>query len=182
MTNPLIASEKVVQFVTDLLSPVMHYKRSLSIALAVLGVMYSDRLSIAAVGRSLARVRGTSPKHGIKQVDRLLSNRQFDVQEGFRVTVPWLVAERKKIVISMDWTEYAADGHSRIAVNLVTGHGRATPLVWKTVETKRLKRRRNKYEDEVLYFLAEILPEDVRVILVADRVFGDIKLYQYLKD
>ena len=180
MKNPLIKPKKVIQFVTGLLNPVMHFKRAYSISLAVLGVMYSDRLGIAATGRSLARVRGTSPKHGIKQVDRLLSNPKFDVEEGFRSTVPWLVAGRKEIVTSLDWTEYAADGHSRIAVNLVTAHGRATPLIWKTVKTKRLKKRRNKYEDEVLYLLADVLPKGVNVILLADRGFGDIKLYEFL--
>ena len=92
MKNIVIDPENVIHFVTDLLDPVMHYKRAYSISLAVLGVMYSDRLSIAAVGRSLASVRGTSPKHGIKKVDRLLSNPKFDVEEGFVVTVPWLVA------------------------------------------------------------------------------------------
>jgi len=181
MKNPLIRPGKVIHFVTDLLNPVMHFKRAYSISLAVLGVMYSDRLSIAAVGRSQACVRGTSPKHGIKQIDRLLSNQKFDVEAGFAVTVPWLVAGRKEIVTSLDWTEYAADGHSRIAVNLVTAHGRATPLVWKTVKTKRLKKRRNKYEDDVLYLLADVLPKGVNVILLADRGFGDIKLYEFLK-
>lgn len=182
MKNPLIGPGKVIHFVTDLLNPVMHSRRAYSISLAVLGVMYSDRLSIAATGRSLARVRGTSPKHGIKQVDRLLSNSKFDVEEGFRATVPWLVAGRKEIVTSLDWTEYAADGHSRIAVNLVTAHGRATPLVWKTVKTKRLKKRRNKYEDQVLYLLDAVLPKGVNVILLADRGFGDTKLYVFLKE
>jgi len=182
LNNPLIRPQKVIHFVTGLLKPVMHLKRAYSISLAVLGVMYSDRLSIAATGRSLARVRGTSPKHGIKQVDRLLSNPNFDVEEGFQETVPWLVAGRKEIVISMDWTEYAADDHSRIAVNLVTAHGRATPLVWKTVKTKCLKRRRNKYEDKVLCLLADVLPKGVHVILLADRGFGDTKLYQFLNE
>ena len=182
MPNRAVDPAHVIQFITDLLNPVMHFKRAYSIALAVLGAMHSDRLGVAAVGRSLARIRGTSPKHGIKQVDRLLSNRRFEVEDVFRATVPWLVARRKEIVVSLDWTEYPADGHSRIAVNLVTQHGRATPLVWKTVETKRLKRRRNKYEDQLLYLLAEVLPNDVHVILLADRGFGDTKLYEFLRD
>ena len=76
-------------------------------------------------------------------------------RRSFQQSVPWLVAHRPEIVVSLDWTEYGAHGHSRIAVNLVTTHGRATPLVWKTVETKRLKRRRNRVEDEVLRLLAD---------------------------
>ena len=160
----------------------MHYKRALSIGQAVVGTMHAGRLSSAAVGRALARVFDITPKSGIKQVDRLLGNEQFDVAAIFQQSVPWLVAHRAEIVVSLDWTEYGAHGHSRIAVNLVTTHGRATPLVWKTVETKRLKRRRNRVEDEVLRLLASVLPQGVQVILLADRGFGDVKLYAYLEE
>ena len=179
MSSTVIDPRRVVQFVTDLLNPVMHYKRALSIGQAVVGTMHAGRLSSAAVGRAQARVFDITPKSGIKQVDRLLGNEQFDVEAVFQQSVPWLVAHRAEIVVSLDWTEYGAHGHSRIAVNLVTTHGRATPLVWKTVETKRLKRRRNRVEDEVLRLLASVLPQGVTVILLADRGFGDVKLYAY---
>ena len=178
----VIEPAEIRSFVTRLLHPVMHFKRAYSIGLAVDGAMHADRLSVAAVGRALARQSGITPKSGIKQVDRLLSNPQFDVEATFHQTVPWIVGRRKQIVVAMDWTEYPEDGHSRVAINLVTKHGRATPLVWKTVETRRLKRRRNRYEDEVLRLLASALPDDVEVILLADRGFGDTKLYQYLRD
>ena len=125
MSSTVIDPRRVVQFVTDLLNPVMHYKRSLSIGQAVVGTMHAGRLSSAAVGRALARVFDITPKSGIKQVDRLLGNEQFDVAAVFQQSVPWLVAHRAKIVVSLDWTEYGAHGHSRIAVNLVTTHGRA---------------------------------------------------------
>lgn len=182
MPNPVIEPMEVIAFVTNLLNPAMHMKRAYSVALAVIGVMHADRLSIASVGRALARQFGTTPKSGIKQVDRLLGNPKFDVAKAFAQTVPWLVAGRREIVVSLDWTEYAADGHSRIAANLVTNHGRATPLVWQTVETRRLRRRRNGHEDRILRLLASVLPRDVNVILVADRGFGDAKLYGYLRD
>ena len=182
MSRTVIDPRRVVQFVTDLLNPVMHYKRALSIGQAVVGTMHAGRLSSAAVGRAQARVFDITPKSGIKQVDRLLGNEQFDVEAVFQQSVPWLVAHRAEIVVSLDWTEYGAHGHSRIAVNLVTTHGRATPLVWKTVETKRLKRRRNRVEDEVLRLLASVLPQGVTVILLADRGFGDVKLYAYLEE
>ena len=43
-----------------------------------------------------------------------------------------------------------------------------------------LKSQRNAYEDRVLVRLAEVLPEAVKVLIVADRGFGDQKLYQWL--
>ena len=182
MSEAPIESAKVIEFVTDLLNPVFHQKRCWSIGQAVVGAMHADRLGSAAVGRALAQEFRITAKSGIKQVDRLLGNDKFEVNDVFRQTVPWLVASRKEIVVSLDWTEYAADGHSRIALNLVTTHGRATPLVWMTVETNKLKKKRNEYEDRALRRLAAVLPENVNVILLADRGFGDVKLYQYLRD
>ena len=90
------ASKRVVQFVTDLLNPVMHYKRALSIGQAVVGTMHAGRLSSAAVGRAQARVFDITPKSGIKQVDRLLGNEQFDVEAVFQQSVRgWWRIERR---------------------------------------------------------------------------------------
>ena len=71
----------------------------------------------------------------------------------------------------MDWTEFDADGQATIMLSLLSRHGRATPLVWLTVDKAALKNRRNGYEYQVLVRLAEILPADVRVRVVADRGF-----------
>jgi hypothetical protein len=49
---------------------------------------------------------------------------------------------RKDAVLVLDWTEYDADDHCTIAAYLITTHGRATPLVWKTVPKSTLKSNR----------------------------------------
>jgi len=54
--------------------------------------------------------------------------------------------------------------------------------VWLTVDTATLKDRRNAYEYQVLVRLAEVLPTGVRVRIVADRGFGDQKLYRMLTE
>lgn len=187
MSNPTPAQGGAlpVNFVCDflftLLRPAIHAKRAMAIARAAIATMHADRLSIAAIGRALARVYGIKAKNGIKQIDRLLGNSKFLLDEVFSVSVPWLVANRDQIVVSLDWTEYAKDGHSRIAVNLVTEHGRATPLVWKTHRTDELRDKRNEYEDRVLMTLTAYLPPSVHVTVLADRGFGDTKLYEYLE-
>ena len=87
---------------------------------------------------------------------------------------------QREIVVALDWTEFDDDDQSTIALYLVTRHGRATPLLWKTVKKSGLLNRRNKYEDQVLLRLKEVLPEGTRVTLLADRGFGDQKLYEFL--
>jgi hypothetical protein len=67
-------------------------------------------------------------------------------------------------------------------LSLLTSHGRATPLMWLTVDTSTLKNRRNEYEYQVLVRLAAALPADVKVCVVADRGFGDHKLYRVLTE
>ena len=83
--------------------------------------------------------------------------------------------------MTLDWTDYAADGHHRIALNLVTKHGRASPLLGKTVSAADLTDRRNEHEDELLLRrLKRLIPEGMRVHVLADRSFGDVKLYELL--
>jgi hypothetical protein len=65
---------------------------------------------------------------------------------------------------------------------LISDHGRATPLVWLTVDKRTLKDRRSFYEHQVLVRLAELLPAGVKVCIVADRGFGDQKLYRMLTE
>jgi hypothetical protein len=160
----------------------LHAKRVLSITSAVVGVINAVSLSIHAIGAGLAQASGLHPKHTIKQVDRLLSNSALSVWALFAHWVPYALAATREIVVALDWTDFDADGHATIALSLVTAHGRATPLIWKSVPKTRLKDRRNIYEDEVLLRLHEVLPPGVQVTVLADRGFGDRKLYALLTD
>lgn len=172
----------VMAFLVPLLEEDMHAKRVLSLANAALGVMASASLAIHSIGQGLAQAKGLTTKHAIKQVDRLLSNAGIDVWDVFDRWIPEIIGARKEIVVAMDWTEFDADDQSTIAINLVTRHGRATPLLWKTVVKSKLKNNRNRYEDEVLTKLKAALPSGVKVTVLADRGFGDTKLFEFLRD
>lgn len=174
--------EDVRSFLDEVFDGDVHAKRLESMANATLGVLNSASLAIHAIGLGLANARGLVAKHTIKQVDRLIGNRGIDVWECFAHWVPYIVAEREELLVAMDWTDFDGDGHAMLALNLLTSHGRATPLVWKTVEKAELKERRNEYEDEVLWRLKEVLPEGIRVTVIADRGFGDTKLMSFLRD
>jgi hypothetical protein len=159
----------------------MHRKRIDSVSNAAIGAIQAARLGISAIGHGLAMARGLEVKHAIKQVDRLLSNRKLNVWEFFAVWVPYLVASRSEILVALDWTEFERDDQSTIAINLLTKHGRATPLLWKTVVKSELAGWRNAHEDALLMRLREVLPEGVLVTVLADRGFGDAKLYELMR-
>ena len=80
----------------------------------------------------------------------------------------------------MDWTDFDHDGQSTLVLSLVTGHGRAAPLIWLTVWKEEIATRRNDYEDACLRRLAETMPPGCRVTILADRGFGDQKLFAFL--
>jgi hypothetical protein len=160
----------------------LHAKRVQSLANATVGVISSASLAVNTIGRGLALARGLANKHAIKQVDRLLSNPGIDVEDLLQSWAAHVIGARKDIKVALDWTDFDADNQSTIMLSLVTGHGRATPLVWKTVDKDTLKDNRNSYEYDVLRQLADALPADVKVLVVADRGFGDQKLYRVLAD
>jgi len=181
-TKKPLSFEGVHQFLRTLFADDLHAKRVLSLAGATLGVIESASLAVAMIGQGLALARGRLTKHAIKQVDRLLSNPGIDVDALLVHWVPYVVGSRSSITVAMDWTDFDADGQATIMLSLLCRHGRATPLVWLTVGTATLKDRRNAYEDQVLMRLAEVLPAGVRVRIVADRGFGDQKLYRMLTE
>ena len=169
-------------FIDSLYGRDLHAKRVDSLAAATLGVMTGASLAVAMIGQALAQARGLVTKHAIKQVDRLLSNSGIDVWESFARWVPHLVGLRNDIIVAMDWTDFDGDGQATLALNLVTEHGRALPLLWLSVWKDELKDQRNDIEDTCLRRLSEVLPPGCRVTILADRGFGDHRLFAYLAD
>jgi len=172
--------QDVRAFLDSVLDEDIHTKRVDSLANATLGVMTGASLGVAIIGKSLAQARGLLPKHAIKQVDRLLSNRKLEAWDIFATWVPELVGSRTDLIVAMDWTDYDADGQATLALKLVTRHGRATPLVWLSVLKDELKDARNDCEDACLRRLAEVLPVGVRVTILAG--FADTKLFGFLAE
>ena len=170
----------LLNFITTLYDDDLHAKRVLSLANATLGVLVSASLAIHAVGRGLAQAMGTLTKHGVKQVDRLLSNRGVDVWTFFEYWTPYIVGVRTEVVVALDWTSFAADEQDTIVLSMVTDHGRATPLLWKTVASSTLKGNQRRYEYELLVRLREVMPPGVKVTVLADRGFADCKLFYAL--
>src|SRR3954453_23311548 len=172
--------QDVRAFLDRVLDEDIHTKRVDSLANATLGVMTGASLGVALIGKSLAQARGLLPKHAVKQVDRLLSNRRLEAWDVFATWVPEMVGARLDVVVAMDWTDYDDDGQATLAFKLVTRHGRATPLVWLSAHKDDLKDTRNDYEDAGLRRLAEVLPDGVTATILAG--FADTKLFEFLTE
>src|SRR3978361_1353762 len=172
--------DDVRSFVGELYGPGLHAKRIDSLAGATLGTMTAASLAVGLVGQALPPARGLKTKPAVKQVDRLLSNEGIDVWDSFARWVPHQIGERRDILVAMDWTDFDHDDQATLVLSLVTGHGRAAPLLWLSVWKEELKNQRNDYEDACLLRLSEWVPPGCRVPSLADRGFGDQKLFAYL--
>jgi hypothetical protein len=177
-----IGTGQIYNFIETALDGEMHVKRIESLAIATHGVIQAASLAVATIGRAVAVARGTKSKHAIKQIDRLLSNRGIEMASFFAHWVPYMLGERTEAVVALDWTDFDPDGQSTLALNMVTSHGRATPLTWLTVRKSEMEGWRNAYEDQLLTQLRQFVPEHVNITVLADRGFGDCKLYALLDE
>jgi len=169
------------RFVEKLIGEDFHAKRVLSLANGVTGVIHGATLGIHAIGQGLAQAQGLNPKHAVKQVDRLMSNAGISCNDFFQNWVPFVLGARDDVYVALDWTEFDADDHCTIALYLITSHGRATPLLWRTVRKSTIEGWRNDHEDDLLALFAKLRPAHTkRVTVLADRGFGDQKLYPFL--
>ena len=181
MRAPRERFDFVHQFLNRVFLEDLHAKRILSLANGALGVITGASLAVSLIGQALATARGLHAKSAIKQIDRLLSNVGVVPWDLFGPWVREAVGPRREIVVAMDWTDFDADNQSTLALHLVTRHGRATPLLWLTVDKDELKNQRNDFEDLCLSRLKALLPEGVAVTILADRGFGDVKLFEFLE-
>lgn len=179
---PLHSHELLSGYIDAATGGMLHKKQVSSLADATLGIMASASLAVAVIGHALAEAKGLKDRHAIKQVGRLIGNKGIDVWELFQYWVLEAVGDRKSIVVAFDWTDFDADGQATIAAYLVSSSGRSTPLIWLSMWKEELTKQRNDLEDTVLKRLAEILGSDVRVTIVADRGFGDKKLFTFLSE
>lgn len=181
MATKNIQHEKIQTFIASVLGGNFHGKQILSLTNAVQGVTQSCSLALSMISAALASAQGLNQKHALKQIDRLFSNTKINLDVFFLCWVTYLIKAHLQIAVSLDWTEFAKDGHSTLTLNLITKHGRATPLFWKTYDCDIIKGHRGEYEEELLKKLHAFLPKTCRqVIVLADRGFGAIDFYKFI--
>jgi hypothetical protein len=97
---------RVGHIVRKILRPcldVVHAARFAALCAVVEAVIRARRASIAAMGRSLEG--RAAPKHGIKRVDRLLSNGRLHLEraEYFKAIAAYLLRKIRRPLIIVDW-------------------------------------------------------------------------------
>ena len=173
---------KTSSVINEIYGDDLHKKRQLSIAYAAMGLLASESLFLHRMAEGLVDTRGGNKKHAAKQIDRLLSNKGISVWDLSEPWVKYVLANHKEVMVALDWTSFFDDEQSMLSLNIVTGKGLATPLLWKSVDKKQLKHNRARYEDQLLSRLKTVLPAGVKVTLLADRGFADQKFFRFLDE
>jgi hypothetical protein len=176
----ILGPRQTREFVAGVFGEDLHAARVASLANGVTGVLNTAVLSIHAIGQAYAQVAEITPKSGVKQIDRLLGNEGVALDTVMKSWVRFVVGETKAIIVALDWTDFDDDDHTTLAAYLVTSHGRATPLAWKTVKKTELKTQRTKLEQDMIERLEDWIPTTVGVTLLADRGFGSQVHYKLL--
>ena len=112
MRKPRLNDQQVHAFLSFLVEEDLHAMRVLSLSYAVLGVIHSASLGVHLIGKALAWARGTHSKHGVKQVDRLLSNQGINVWDLLAQWVLYVLAQRSEALVTLDWTDFDDDGQT----------------------------------------------------------------------
>jgi len=167
--------------IDSIFEDVLHAKRAQSLANGVIGAMEAREAAIAAIGVAYAEVAEIKPRHGVKQVDRYLSNKGIDVEALTPTWAAFVIGSRREVVLAIDWTDFDADDHSTLCAYVVTTHGRATPLCWKTVKKSSITDGvRTETEIALIERIARAIEPEVSITLLADRAFGNQVLYETL--
>jgi hypothetical protein len=159
-----------------------HGKTITAVQNALAALLDAGTVGLLAMASALAALQGLPLKNAQRRLEELLSNARFDPWAWAEHWVPYVIALRTEVLVALDWTDFDADGHSTICACVITEHGRATPLLWRTVPKAMLSDGgRTDEEDALLLRLRAVIPKGVRVTLVADRGFADSKLMTLLQ-
>ena len=104
MTQPVSSNKrakrvdaiKVFDFVHSIFGETMHLKRVGSIADAAIGLLTAEELILHKIGAGLAAAMGLDKKHTTKQIDRLLSNKKFDIWQESGIWASHIIGDRNR--------------------------------------------------------------------------------------
>lgn len=160
---------RAIQIVRRLCEPCLasvHESRFNAVIRAVEAITVAQRVSGAAIGRAL---RGCTPRHGIKAVDRLLGNPKLTRERHvwFQVLCRSLLRKQRRIVVLIDWTQLRGDLWALVAA--VPFRGRSLPVFAATHDASLVGNR--EVHLEFLRGLRAVLPSESQLVVVTDGGF-----------
>lgn len=117
----------------------MHAARYRALEAAVVGMAEGQHATLTSLGRSLAS--RTSPRHGIKRIDRLLGNAKLFRERStiFGALSRQLIGGVARVPVLVDWTALS-DARLYALVATVSFRGRSVPILARVLRRRSLAR------------------------------------------
>jgi hypothetical protein len=148
-----------------------------TLASLVAAAMLVERVSLASLGRAMTG----AVKHQIKRCWRFCANPRVETADAMRGIVARLLKRRTKpLIVALDWVDIK--GFQTLVASAVL-KGRSVPICWAST-TRHVydgHKSRNGFEEALLLVLRSMVPESIRVILLADRGFGRCALAAFCR-
>lgn len=146
-----------------------------TLAELVCAAVPTHRATLANLGRAMT---GTARcKHKIKRAGRFIANSRVTVADAMTGVIARLAKRDVPLVVALDWVE-VRNLHALVAAAVVGG--RSVPLLWHSYPEWELTKSQNNLEEGLIRLLRSLVPERVRIILLADRGFGRTELARTL--
>jgi hypothetical protein len=147
-----------------------------TLAALVCGAVPTQRATLANIGRAMTG--NARCKHRIKRAGRFIANGRVTAADAMAGVIA-RIGRRKgtPLVVALDWVE-VRDLHTLVAAAVV--EGRSVPLLWHSYPEWELARSQNNLEEGLIRLLRSLVPDRVRIILLADRGFGRTELARTL--
>ena len=162
----------VINWVVATVGICLRLSQAKTLGVFVGGALRVGRVSLPAIAEA---AQGTSLlKHKIKRLWRFTDNWRVEVSDAMRGVVRKLLKKRnKRLVVSFDWTEFRKF-HTLALVAVIKG--RAVPLLWASYPEWELYKSQNNLEEGLLRLFRDMVPPEVKVVILADRGFGRTEL------
>jgi hypothetical protein len=160
--------KEAIAWVVSVCSVYLRLSQAKTLGVLVDSAMRCHRISLANIGRQMT---GTV-KHQIKRCWRFCANDRIETADAMRGIVEKMLKKRKKkLLIAVDWVDIK--GYQTLMASAVL-KGRSIPLCWASTTDHIYDghRSRNAFEESLLLVLRSMIPQKIKVIILADRGFG----------
>lgn len=147
----------------------IHATRLTVLFVAVEALIHGGRLTVTGLGRALCS--GTTVKHALKRMARLLSNGQMqgEREQIQAALIHWILGAQPQPVIVVDWSDLTADRRWQLLRAALPVGGRALTLY---EEVHPLQRLTNPHVHRAfLRTLQRLVPAGASPIVVTDAGF-----------
>jgi hypothetical protein len=158
-------------------SAALRKSQAKTLAALVGAAIPTERATLANLGR---RMPGPARcKHRVKRAGRFVANRRVTVAAGMAGVVGRITRGRREpLVVALDWVEVRTF-HTLVAA--AAAGGRSVPLVWASDPEWERHKSQNNLEEGLIRLLRSLVPDRVRLVLLADRGFGRAELARTLR-